>query len=574
MKRKTKLAGKWKLGAARAAAAAVMTMAPAAHAADGTWTNPATGGLWSETGNWARGIVADGADGTADFGTIDIAAETTVHLDAPRTIGTLVFGDTQPGTAAGWVLDNQGTAANVLVLGGVRTITVNDLGTGNKATISASVMSDGPIIKSGAGELCLAGDVNVGTAASGLLVEGGTLTVQPLSGNGINASAITISSGAKFRSGAGNGIADGAAITVNSGGTFDNNGNDDTVGNLSGEGEVTGGGRLRLSSGTGDFSGTLGVALNIGKGMTQNFTGGFTGAGTELRVDNGTANVLDTAAFAQIYLGSLTNTGTLRYVGGGGTSENVTILDGTSGGAVFDQSGTGAWILGWGVRNDREGDKTITLQGDTEGTGEISGSIGSATTVAGLVAVRKQGSGTWILSGENRHEGPTTVSDGVLLINGSTHANSLVTVDSGTLGGNGLISGPVDVRASARLTAGDGTSPGVLELGNGLSFDSGATYVARVTGADGAQAGRVILTGGAVTLNGARLVIDDTGLTGRAPSKPLVVIDNKAGVPVNGTFEGLAEGAPIAGTGGSKWFVSYTGGQGRHDITISPRRGP
>jgi fibronectin-binding autotransporter adhesin len=570
MKRKTKLAGKWKLGAARAAAAAVMTMAPAAHAADGTWTNPATGGLWSTTGNWAGGIIADGVDSTADFGTIDITAETTVQLDSTRMLGRLVFGDADSGTAAGWVLDNHGAADNVLVLGGPRAITVNALGPQQNATIRAAIVSDGPLTKDGAGELCLAGDVNVGHLAQDLLVEAGTLTVGSPGGNGINARAITIHGGGTLKSEGVNGIADGTVITVNDGGTLDVTDADDTIGRIEGSGTIFGA-RLRLSSGRGDFSGTKDLAINITRGMTQNFTGAYRGTG-ELRIDNGTAGVVNTAGFGTIHLGANSDTGTLQYLGAGETSENVLILDGTTGGAILDQSGTGPWTLSWGVRMDGAGDKSITLQGDTEGTGEISGPIHSRQDVAGLLGVRKQGSGTWILSGENRYEGPTTIADGVLLVNGSTHASSVVTADLGTLGGNGLISGPVHISAGATLTAGDGVSPGVLELGNGLAFVSGATYLVRVTGADGSQAGRVIVTGGAVTLDGAKLAIDDTGLTGRPASRPLVIINNKSGGAINGTFAGLAEGARITGPGGSNWYVSYSGGEGR-DVTLSPQPG-
>ena len=40
-----------------------------------------------------------------------------VHLDAPRTIGHLVFGDTDPASAASWIVDDNGVPENVLTLG-------------------------------------------------------------------------------------------------------------------------------------------------------------------------------------------------------------------------------------------------------------------------------------------------------------------------------------------------------------------------------------------------------------------------------------------------------------------------
>jgi len=71
-------------------AAGVVT---AAHAASGISTQTASNGLWSATGNWSGGIVADGTDSTADFSTIDISADNGVHLDSSRTIGLLKTGE-------------------------------------------------------------------------------------------------------------------------------------------------------------------------------------------------------------------------------------------------------------------------------------------------------------------------------------------------------------------------------------------------------------------------------------------------------------------------------------------------
>ena len=83
----------------------------------GAWANTA-GGLWSTPANWSGGNVADGANATADFSEIDItAANTTVHLDTARTIGSLFFGDTAPSFPTNnWILDNNGSAANILTL--------------------------------------------------------------------------------------------------------------------------------------------------------------------------------------------------------------------------------------------------------------------------------------------------------------------------------------------------------------------------------------------------------------------------------------------------------------------------
>jgi len=558
-----------------------MTGVPAAQAADGMWTATAPDGLWGTADNWLNRFVAGGAAATASFDTLDITADKTVHLDSPRTLGTLVFGDTNTSTAAGWVLDNNGTATNILTLNTACTITVNALGTGKNVTISASINSDGTITKDGTGELCLTGDVNVGTTAYDLVINGGTVKVNPPSGNGINANTITINSGGTLKIGGINKVQDTAEIAINSGGTLDWNDCSDSIGQFTGDGEITGGGRVFLhpksAAGSAPFSGKFGGSLcvEISNAFTQDFTGPISNTG-QPRINKGTLGVSSASSFGLINIGSGADTGTLKYLGTGEKCEIPMLLQGTTGGATFDQSGSGHWELAFGIRNDVEGDKTITLQGSTEGTGEISGVIGRVVSddrKAGVLSVLKQGGGTWILSGDNIYNGTTTITDGTLLVNGLNTASGAVIVDGGTLGGTGGISGPVNIVSGGTLAAGDVNRLGTLTLADGLTFAPGAKNVARVTGAAGAQTNSVGVTGGSVTLDNAALVIDDTGLTGRAPSRPLVLIDNRTAGAINGTFNGLKEGAQVAGTSGLKWYISYVGGSG-NDITISPLRRP
>jgi hypothetical protein len=55
-------------------------------AGNGTWTNLTSDGLWSASGNWASGAIADGSGFNADFSTLNLTGNNTVHLDGPRTI--------------------------------------------------------------------------------------------------------------------------------------------------------------------------------------------------------------------------------------------------------------------------------------------------------------------------------------------------------------------------------------------------------------------------------------------------------------------------------------------------------
>ena len=168
------------------------------HAASGTW-NVNANGLWSTSGNWTPGI-ADGSGFTANF-TNDITADRTVSLDSDRTLTSLVFGDSATGTAGSWILNNNGDSNNNLILAGTTPgITVNALGTGKTATISAIIEGTAGLVKSGTGTLILSGPntytggttISAGTiqATNSAALSTGTIT---LNGGGVLFSDVTLS---------------------------------------------------------------------------------------------------------------------------------------------------------------------------------------------------------------------------------------------------------------------------------------------------------------------------------------------------------------------------------------------
>jgi len=89
---------------------------------------------------------------------------------------------------------------------------------------------------------------------------------------------------------------------------------------------------------------------------------------------------------------------------------------------------------------------------------------GSANSVAngiisdgtgGSMFLLMQGAGTATLNAANTYSGTTEVRSGTLLVNGSLAATSAVTVEANaTLGGIGLIRGPVIVQAGATFSPG------------------------------------------------------------------------------------------------------------------------
>jgi autotransporter-associated beta strand protein len=159
-------------------------------AQNGTWTQTNFGN-WGDTANWSGATVASGADNTADFGTLDISSTGSpfyyvgIGHDAARTIGHMVFGDTDTATPGAFEIFNalDPNPPAVLTLAGTSpSITVNPLGPiatlptelDKPAIIDSAIirvpiagtagftkMGDGILTLSGANTTALAGTINV-----------------------------------------------------------------------------------------------------------------------------------------------------------------------------------------------------------------------------------------------------------------------------------------------------------------------------------------------------------------------------------------------------------------------------
>ncbi len=139
---------------------------------DYQWQLTTSGGSWSAGGNWSPSGPANSSTNTADFGTLTLPANNTVHLNLPETIGSLIFGD--QGNTYNWTLDNNGSASNILTLAGSASITVNN----NTATIGAVLAGSSGLTLYGSALLNSNGQVfnfnspiNIGSA--------GTLVLNP-----------------------------------------------------------------------------------------------------------------------------------------------------------------------------------------------------------------------------------------------------------------------------------------------------------------------------------------------------------------------------------------------------------
>jgi autotransporter-associated beta strand protein len=152
-------------------------------------------------------------------------------------------------------------------------------------------------------------------------------------------------------------------------------------------------------------------------------------------------------------------TSTLRYIGTGDTTDRVIDLksDSNGRGGKLEQAGTGLLTFTSAFTNSGTANALLTLQGSTAGIGEISGNLSDSSTRT--LSLTKDGTGTWVLSGNNTYTGTTYINSGILRL---SSANAL--------GGGNL----------AFRGAQSYVSSGVLELGAGdftRSLGSGAGQV-------------------------------------------------------------------------------------------------
>jgi len=289
-----------------------------ALAASGTWISSDADGNWSGTSNWSTGVVADNSTSIADFSTLDIPTDRTVHLDSARTINSIRFGDTAIATPGNWILDNNGSAGNILTLAGTTpTITV-----ANTSTISAVIT--GSLTKAGTGTLIL---TNANTLTGGITVSSGIIRITKAAALGNATKQITlIAMGDKMLE------LDGSSgnIALGSGITFLVSEQEGAIRNLAGDNIINGNISMQSNNGGAKIisnNGTLTLAGNIIPLTTTRVlelagtsTGNNTLSGS--MANNGTSNI---PSLTKSDVGTWLLSGNNTYTGGTKVSAGLLI---------------------------------------------------------------------------------------------------------------------------------------------------------------------------------------------------------------------------------------------------------
>jgi len=515
--------------------AAALTLTLSSFGADGTWTNLA-GGAWSTAGNWLSGTVAGGTDAIADFSTLNITANAVVDNDAPRTVGTIRFGDTTPGND--WTLQN--AALTLAVSSGAPTVTVAN----RTATISSALLGTQGFTKNGAGTLRL--NKRGSTMAGDMTVNQGML-INTLGGLRDTSGTVIVSPG--------------ATLYVTS--DWGPSGSFEMTNSIALSG--TGSGSTGALHGQGNFSCNGPITLLADSKITHdwnNFTLNGAISGTDKNLILLAANAPGQPGISiqnSISLG----TGALTVIGGGYVRLNAS--NSFSGGTTIGITGVGALILGHvnalcsggltlnsGVVNLNTRSISISSLSGAGGIITDTGAAGTTTLTVTqsvnaaysgvisnganrVIAFTKTGSGTLMLAGRNTYSGATTINAGgvVGVTGGSCMNSSVIVADGATLGVQ--VAGFGGQWACSNLTYNAGTT--TLEIDFGGAMPSVYDAPLRVTGdLDIGTVGISVRNGLWAATPGIYPLVDYSGvLSGTVPVAPLTLPVGLTATIVNNT---------------------------------------
>jgi rhamnogalacturonan endolyase len=535
----------------------------------GVWSATDSGLGWSEAANWQSGIVANGTGATADFAQQNIDGENVVQLDSPRTVGRVVFGDTDWSTPAQWTLADNGALANVLTLAGsTPTLQVDAATSSSGDTVDVPAAAATPsnlavvlagsagFTKSGVGTLQI---IKPATITGPLTITKGI--VQIADGGSLSPSAVTIATSQQLRviggsfsttgsvtwnSGTGTGIivsggvasfqrilpsnARNSFVKVTGGTmtateiTFPRSG--DSESQALGVGIQVSGGELTVGTvglGTADSWGAMTIsggrvnvtgAVNVGWQKTA-------GRGGDVVVSGGEFNVTDASTGLILARNPGTNTNNIgKFTVKGGVSNVARIALGydatASAGSATVAVSDGELNLGSGgiVKNGGSGlAASVTVS---------QGVLGSMANWSTLQPIVLGGAASDVVIRAADH---TDVAHDVTLAGGVTGTGGFTKTGLGTLtlGGTSTYAGATDVDAGTlRISGTLATSTELVSVNAGARLSGNGTLARSVvlnSGAtiapDGAAA-IATLSAAALTWNGGGSLAIDVGANGQS----------------------------------------------------------
>jgi autotransporter-associated beta strand protein len=320
-------------------------------------------------------------------------------------------------------------------------------------------------------------------------------------------------------------------------------------------------GALSSSFGSNSWAGPITLSSNatiyVDAADFLNLSGAITGSFDVTKT--GTGSLIFSGGSASSFDDMFVNAGTLVF------AKTVANVAGPAELTIGDGSGTD--IVRWDLDNQLADTAEIHIAlsgrldlndmidtvGAIDGRGIIdlgsgvlrAGADNDSSTFTGLIvgtgALFKLGTGVWTLTANNTYTGPTTVSAGTLIVDGSQPQSDVTVNGTASLGGIGVI-GDLQVFGNLR----PGASAGMLTCSN-VAFAAASDYFVELNGPAAGTGYDQLNVRGTNQLGGSTLHVS----VGFPPAEGdrFTIINNDGSEAIVGTFAGLPNGSVFTADG-------------------------